>query len=149
MFKKQDLIIIGVIAALAILAFIAVNISGSAPPTTVEVAVNGTVVATYLISDDGEYDVAGYRADGSGASDAGSGGSGVSGAGSDGSGASGAGTVHFTISNGAVDVTHADCPNQICVHHSPITRTGESIVCLPNRVVITLRGRAARVDATM
>ena len=40
------------------------------------------------------------------------------------------------ISGGKADMESADCPNQICVHHSAISHTGETIVCLPNRVVI-------------
>ena len=32
----------------------------------------------------------------------------------------------------------ATCPDGICVSHTPIFRDGESIVCLPQRVVITV-----------
>ena len=42
----------------------------------------------------------------------------------------------LVISDGKADMESADCPNQICVHHSAISHTGETIVCLPNRVVI-------------
>ena len=40
------------------------------------------------------------------------------------------------IENGKANMESADCPNQICVHHSAISLNGETIVCLPNRVVI-------------
>ena len=33
----------------------------------------------------------------------------------------------------------ASCPDGICAAHKPISREGESIVCLPHRVVITVR----------
>lgn len=39
------------------------------------------------------------------------------------------------IKDGAVTVTKADCKNQICVNHTAITEKGESIICLPNRVI--------------
>ena len=39
------------------------------------------------------------------------------------------------IKDGAVTVTNADCKNQICVNHAAITKKGESIICLPNRVI--------------
>lgn len=42
------------------------------------------------------------------------------------------------ISDGKADMESADCPNQICVHHGAISHTGETIVCLPNRVVIEI-----------
>ena len=43
------------------------------------------------------------------------------------------------IKDGEVYMQEADCPNQICVHHSPISHKGETIVCLPNRVIIEIR----------
>jgi len=42
------------------------------------------------------------------------------------------------ISGGAVSVTEASCKNQVCVKHGAINRTGESIVCLPNRLVVRI-----------
>ena len=35
---------------------------------------------------------------------------------------------------------YSDCKNQLCVEHSSISRTNQSIVCLPNRVVIEIKG---------
>lgn len=43
-----------------------------------------------------------------------------------------------TISNGTVDVTEADCSNQVCVDHDPITGAGEQIVCLPHGMVVEI-----------
>ncbi len=43
------------------------------------------------------------------------------------------------IKNGCVDVTKADCKNQICVKHKKISKKGESIVCLPNRVIVEIK----------
>ena len=43
------------------------------------------------------------------------------------------------IEDGKVYVKSADCKNQVCVHHAAISHPGETIVCLPNRVVITVR----------
>ncbi|MCI5648276.1 MAG: NusG domain II-containing protein [Fusicatenibacter sp.] len=40
------------------------------------------------------------------------------------------------ISDGQVSMERADCPDQICVKTGAISHTGESIVCLPHRVVI-------------
>lgn len=42
------------------------------------------------------------------------------------------------ISGGRVTVTEASCKNQVCVRHAEITRGGESIVCLPNRLVVRI-----------
>ncbi len=34
----------------------------------------------------------------------------------------------------------ADCPDQICVHHIPIKGGGESIICLPHKLVVEMVG---------
>lgn len=44
----------------------------------------------------------------------------------------------LVISDGKAHMEHATCPDGICVDHRPIFRDGESIVCLPNRVVVTV-----------
>ena len=42
----------------------------------------------------------------------------------------------------------ADCPDKICVHMRPIRYAGESILCLPHRLAVTVRGgREAGADA--
>lgn len=43
-----------------------------------------------------------------------------------------------TVSGGAVSVTEASCKNQVCVKHGSISAAGESIVCLPNRLVVRI-----------
>lgn len=45
-------------------------------------------------------------------------------------------TVH--IDGGMVWVTDADCPDKVCVNTGTITRSGQSIVCLPSGVVVTI-----------
>ena len=40
------------------------------------------------------------------------------------------------IRDGAADMTEADCPDQICVKHRPVRFRGETIVCLPHRLVV-------------
>lgn len=43
------------------------------------------------------------------------------------------------IKNGKVDVIDATCKNQICVKHKKIEKSGESIVCLPNKVIVEIK----------
>ena len=46
------------------------------------------------------------------------------------------------IHDGEVSVvTHASCHNQVCVKHKAIHTTGESIICLPNKVVVQIQGK--------
>lgn len=53
----------------------------------------------------------------------------------------------IVVENGAARMEYADCPDLICVHHAPISRKNETIVCLPNRVAVTVRGGRSNVDA--
>ena len=55
------------------------------------------------------------------------------------------GDYHLTVklSPNGVEVTDSDCPHQDCVHTAPIARAGQSIVCLPGQIVITLTGTPA------
>lgn len=43
------------------------------------------------------------------------------------------------IRDGKAYMAEASCPDGICTAHRPISRRGESIVCLPHRVVVTVR----------
>ena len=50
----------------------------------------------------------------------------------------------IVLSPEGVRVTDADCPDRLCVRTGMISRSGETIACVPNRVVVTLRqSRAA------
>lgn len=51
---------------------------------------------------------------------------------------SGYNAIHIT-GRGA-EVTETDCPDQICQKQGEITALGESIICLPHRLVIRLTG---------
>lgn len=77
-----------------------------------EVAVDGEVVAELPLSEDAEMVVEGY----------------------------GGGENTLVIRDGTADITSASCPDGVCVRHRAISRDGESIICLPNRVVVTIRG---------
>lgn len=46
-----------------------------------------------------------------------------------------------------VKVLEADCPTQDCVHTGTISRGGQSIVCLPGRIIIQLVGGPADESA--
>ena len=45
----------------------------------------------------------------------------------------------LVIEDGRAYVESASCPDGICASHKPIFRNGESIVCLPHKVVISAK----------
>ena len=83
--------------------------------TTVEVSVDGKTVATYSLSEDRTVSLS--------------------------TGVGGEGTNVLRICDGKADVTDASCPDGICVDHHSIFREGETIVCLPNHMVVTICNR--------
>ena len=61
------------------------------------------------------------------------------------------GAYHLTVTldrTGAA-VTDSDCPGQDCLHTGRITRSGQSIVCLPEQVIVTLEGKAPSPDVVL
>lgn len=118
--KKADFTVIAVVlAVVGVLAFFLYYVNGDSGKY-VQIESNGQIVETLSLDEDFEKQ---YSFDG------------------------GTNTVH--IENGKVTVTQADCPDKICVNHMPVHRTGESIVCLPNKFVVTVvdDGEDAEIDA--
>ena len=49
-------------------------------------------------------------------------------------------TNYLMIKEGQADMIEADCPDQICVEHISISKNKETIVCLPNKVIVEIVG---------
>ena len=49
----------------------------------------------------------------------------------------------LVIEDGAAYMKHADCPDRVCVITGKISLVGETIVCLPNRLSVTVVGDGA------
>ena len=46
----------------------------------------------------------------------------------------------LVIKDGKAQITEASCPDKLCVNQGKISFDGQSIICLPNKVVITVSG---------
>ncbi|MBQ5430825.1 MAG: NusG domain II-containing protein [Lachnospiraceae bacterium] len=44
----------------------------------------------------------------------------------------------LTIKDGKAYMSHANCPDRLCMHQGRIDSDGQSIVCLPNKIVCTV-----------
>ena len=49
------------------------------------------------------------------------------------------GTNHLIIRDGRAYIDEASCPDKICISQGAVSESGQTIVCLPNRVVITVK----------
>ena len=57
---------------------------------------------------------------------------------------------HFNcvrIENGCAFVDSADCTGQDCVHSHSISKGGETIVCLPNKLILEISGGEKAYDS--
>lgn len=58
------------------------------------------------------------------------------------------GTNILEIKDGEANMTDADCPDKLCVHQRAISKYHESIICLPNKVVVEVtEGGDSEFDA--
>ncbi len=53
------------------------------------------------------------------------------------------GTNVLVIENGEAYLNYSNCPDHTCERTGKISHVGETIICLPNRISITIKGDAA------
>jgi hypothetical protein len=56
------------------------------------------------------------------------------------------GESFIEIREGRVRMVDSACPDKLCVRTGWISRPGQSIICLPNRVVIEIKGGRGDID---
>ena len=54
------------------------------------------------------------------------------------------GEAVIVVENGSVRIAESDCPHNYCVRMGNISRRGELIVCVPNRIIVTIKGGSER-----
>ncbi|SHF56470.1 hypothetical protein SAMN02746089_02168 [Caldanaerobius fijiensis DSM 17918] len=51
------------------------------------------------------------------------------------------------VKDGGIKVIYAECPDKICIKEGFIDKPGQSIVCLPFRIVVEIKGeKNAQID---
>lgn len=55
----------------------------------------------------------------------------------------GGGFNEVRIGNGSAAVMHADCPDKLCVQRGEIDEAGQSAVCLPHKLVVSIDGKGS------
>ena len=53
----------------------------------------------------------------------------------------------LVIEGGEVYLSEADCPTQLCMKTGKIRYAGQSIVCLPHKLAVRIKGGASGLDA--
>lgn len=106
--SKADIILCAVIL-IAALGFLIIFRLNARTGMNVNISVNGKLVESFSLDKDREYKVT-----------------------------TDSGENLVVISDGAVSVTEADCPDKVCVKHSEISNVGETIICLPHKLVVEI-----------
>jgi hypothetical protein len=117
--KKNDVILIVILLVIGAFVILLINVTKK-EGSKVLVTVDGKEYATFQLKEDTDYTV-----------DLGNG-----------------VWNTFVIKDGKVDMTDASCPDKICVNHKDIEYNNETIVCLPNKVVLQIiNGKESETDA--
>lgn len=59
------------------------------------------------------------------------------------------GSNTLAIQDGFAWMQEADCPDHICMLLGKISMSGQMITCLPNKLIVTIEGGEALVDAVV
>jgi len=51
-------------------------------------------------------------------------------------------TIRLEINAGRIRIAESDCPRQICAHAGWISRPNQTLVCVPNKILIEIKGTA-------
>ena len=54
----------------------------------------------------------------------------------------------FSVADGVVRMEAADCRDQICVRHRAVSAVGESIICLPHKLVVEIKTAETHLRGT-
>lgn len=55
----------------------------------------------------------------------------------------------ISISNGKVEMLYANCPGGDCMRQRAIDKAGQTIVCLPNKVLVKIEGGGGKFDSVV
>ena len=107
--RRNELIMVAVIAVFAAGYFLYMHFAPAKAGKEAVVKIDGREVLRFEIDKDGEY-------------------------------TAGEGEHYniITVKDGKVNVTEASCPDKLCMYQGPVNRAGEMIICLPNKMVITI-----------
>lgn len=117
--RKADVILIVLLLVLCAVIFGVIQIFVKKDGVTAVVKVDGNVVEELDLKRENVIEVSGY--DG--------------------------GVNKIEVSEGKVRMIYADCPDELCVKTGWISKTGETIVCLPHRVVVEITGDKDGLDS--
>ena len=116
--KRNDLILFGAIVIFG-LAILLANAALQKPGATAEVVSGQTIIGTYELRNDCMVVIEG----------------------------DGDARNVVEISDGVAKMMESNCPNGDCMSQRGISRAGQSLVCLPNKVLVRIEGAGDMLDS--
>lgn len=58
------------------------------------------------------------------------------------------GGIEILFEKNAVSFVASDCANKLCIHAGKLTKAGDTAVCLPNKTLIRIKGKAVNDAVT-
>lgn len=55
----------------------------------------------------------------------------------------------ITVKDGKIFITNSDCNDKICMHFAPADKTGSTIICLPHKLYIVVKGTKDDIDGVV
>lgn len=116
--KKKDFLIVAVVLLLAGILALVFHFAGGDPVGSIRVKVDGKVVGTYSLAEEQSIPFDTEY-----------------------------GHNMVVIKDGKAHMEESDCPDHYCEEQGEISKSGETIVCLPHKLVVeTVSGEEADVD---
>jgi len=111
MFRKKDFILIAVIIVTAAISTLLIAFAQKGTGRTVRITVDGVLYGEYSLSENQSVTID-----------------------------EAFGHNKLVIENNSAYMADADCPDKYCMDYKPITNGGETIICLPHRLVAEVVG---------
>lgn len=110
-FGRDDGIFIGILAGVCVIVFIVFSVMHRSQGSIIVITRNGELYGTYNLSQNQTIEIENTDHEV---------------------------TNTLQIEDGVAKMIEADCPDKLCMHQKAISVSKENIVCLPNRIVVTV-----------
>lgn len=110
-FRKKDFILIGIIVVTAAVSALLLMFKQGKPGAIVRITIDGELYGEYSLYEEQAISIDEQL-----------------------------GHNRLVIEDGSAYMADADCPDKYCMDYKPISKGGETIICLPHRLVVEVTG---------
>lgn len=112
---KKDILVVLILLVITVGIFFVLRFIHRKPADVVEIYREDTLIETYSFNDNGQYEIK-----------------------------NGDDINQIVIEDGEVFIREANCPDKLCVKQGSISKSGESIICLPHKIVVKVSSKEGK-----